>query len=526
MVISRSSSIQRIGFMSCYVEGPVLNIFHTRSMKKVHFTRCTITRQAVETMQTANLQHVELVHNSYGHYSEAPGLEHDFVLSLNKNHTVEFIRLDDGINGYRALDEVLVNPNSILSELTLESGCNDEKLFWLWNGLASNRSLHKLVLSSESITERGWRVVSAVLTSPITVLKELQIFFSGISDESAAILALGILSNRTMETLEFGIIESISAEGWRSLVRSMQGCHMRLKCIRLPSNDTIDDSVASILADALVAKRESLEEFDISDCDAITADGWNTLATTFQASMPNLRTLTIGNNNFNDDVTIGLVDGLCRQPLEMLNLNGALSRSGSVSIASWRAIAQLLTSNTTCLRKLSLDIDDLRGGNSIVRSIDDEVVIVLADALANNKTLTELRLGSEHTISLAGWVTFSRVLLDTSSVNATYMSNHTLCCIAGWDVDDNDNRPDHLRNLLDMNTSENKSEVARLKILQNHFISDVINIQSVMGTEPVKIQTKLVPSVLSWLGKDYEGHTALYKFLRSMPSLLETARSA
>ena len=62
--------------------------------------------------------------------------------------------------------------------------------------------------------------------------------------------------------------------------------------------------------------------------------------------------------------------------------------------------------------------------------IEDDIAEVLARGLVGNKMLRRLHLrvdGQEYfPISPAGWNVFSTALCDTSSVNSTYLSNHTV----------------------------------------------------------------------------------------------------
>jgi hypothetical protein len=74
--------------------------------------------------------------------------------------------------------------------------------------------------------------------------------------------------------------------------------------------------------------------------------------------------------------------------------------------------------------------------------------------------------------------------------------------------------------LLEMNKSGAVSEVARLTILQNHFITDSISLESFID-ETLDLQIKLAPFLLSWLGKDYHRQAPLYNFIRNKALLFE-----
>ena len=58
--------------------------------------------------------------------------------------------------------------------------------------------------------------------------------------------------------------------------------------------------------------------------------------------------------------------------------------------------------------------------------IDDNCATVLANSLEGNCKLHSLNLSGSNAITGTGWDAFSKVLCNTSSVNVTYLSNHTL----------------------------------------------------------------------------------------------------
>ena len=85
---------------------------------------------------------------------------------------------------------------------------------------------------------------------------------------------------------------------------------------------------------------------------------------------------------------------------------------------------------------------------------------------------------------------FSRLLCDTSSVNNTYLSNHTLSNLGTI----HQPLPNDLASYLDLNrSSENKGQIAMTKILQHHYH---FNIQPFL-----KWEFKVLPLVIAWLEK-------------------------
>ena len=96
-----------------------------------------------------------------------------------------------------------------------------------------------------------------------------------------------------------------------------------------------------------------------------------------------------------------------------------LERNDQITAAGFRLLSTSLQSERCCLEKL-------RFGHM---SIGDDTSERFARALVGNKKLRILHLFGEEeetSITAAGWSALSKVLCDTSSVNATYFSNHTI----------------------------------------------------------------------------------------------------
>ena len=58
--------------------------------------------------------------------------------------------------------------------------------------------------------------------------------------------------------------------------------------------------------------------------------------------------------------------------------------------------------------------------------IDDNCATILGNSLELNSKLESLDLSRNEAITENGWDSFSKVLCNMSSVNATYLSNHTM----------------------------------------------------------------------------------------------------
>ena len=119
--------------------------------------------------------------------------------------------------------------------------------------------------------------------------------------------------------------------------------------------------------------------------------------------------------------------------LNILNVNG----NPSITTRGWQHLATIL-----------------ENPNSNIIDID----------LTNNSSLKRLKLNkdwlSENRSSTESWLVLSEVLCNISSINSSYLSNHTLQCL-GLSPSSNP-----LQHLFDLNGRKDKKEVAMIKILQ------------------------------------------------------------
>jgi hypothetical protein len=225
----------------------------------------------------------------------------------------------------------------------------------------------------------------------------------------------------------------------------------------------------------------------------------------------NLETLHIDYNVINDEGLQALVSGLmhCRSLKEL-----DLGWNRSITADGLRSLLPLLQSEAHSLERLDLCRIDF----------GDDGAIALAEGLRGNSSLKELRLSpNEAGITAAGWSAFSRLLCDTSTVNSTYQSNHTLTKIG--DIR-NEGTPQYILDYLALNKSKlTDASICKRKILRSHPDLDM---------EPFfKLKMKFLPAVISWLQTSRPSRlgtesnknsasrklSALYKFVRGMPDL-------
>ena len=160
--------------------------------------------------------------------------------------------------------------------------------------------------------------------------------------------------------------------------------------------------------------------------------------------------LDLSYNNIDDKGVGVLVGALINSRIQHLYLSYNL-----ISARGCQGLAALLSNPYSNLEKL-----DIQQNNNV----DDEGAIIFANALTTNRKLKKLVLWSTG-ITVEGWGAFSRVLCDTSSINKTFLSNHTLESLDAvtWP------RTADVRSMLALNSStEDKKNAAIKKILKHH----------------------------------------------------------
>ena len=158
--------------------------------------------------------------------------------------------------------------------------------------------------------------------------------------------------------------------------------------------------------------------------------------------------------------------------------------------------------------------------------VDDEAVAAFAIALMNNYTLHTFYLWGNPSITSVGWQALSKLLCDTSSVNATFLSNHTL-----WHMgNEGDGASEIVRSLLHLNDRDDKEEVAMIKILKCHDDFHMLPF--------FEWEFKVLPLALNWLERaselempenfepniDKRKLSTIYQFVRGMPVLYVETR--
>ena len=195
-----------------------------------------------------------------------------------------------------------------------------------------------------------------------------------------------------------------------------------------------------------------------------------------------------------DDALQYLVAAIERKAtLEWLDV----SHNTSITVKGLSSFSILLQSERCSLKYL--DLSDMH--------IGDDGAAALAEVLARNKSLKRLefseplsmfrRVFPESGITATGWSAFARLLCDTSSINNTYLSNHTLeMCTNNYRWNTIGNRPlpviapPDVECYLALNRDMDHKHASMYKILLNHPDFDM---------KPLfQWQLKFLPLMVAW----------------------------
>ncbi len=433
-----------------------------------------------------------------------------FIRAIKHNRSICTLQISHDVEeGFQNLGSLLKNDNlESISFRYFEIGLECARNIALMLNQPNQRNAMKILefeetdISDDSMTE------IAVAFSAHPQLEELDLCDCSIGRNSCVALGntLGSWSNPSLNKLSL-CFESLDDEGSEVLVAGMRNCH-NLTQLSLRGNGSIAvDGFRSLSTlfqyDQCRLKHLYLDSMNMGD------EGIRTIATGL-ASLHSLETLDLSENSVGDDGLLAIATGIASlQLLKTLDLSG----NRLISAVGLRSLSALLQSDSCSLTTLYLwDI-----------GFGDDGAAALADGLKGNNKLTTLIFNTGRLTSV-GWSAFSRLLCDTSSINNTYLSNHTLVTIGDWSRD----APDDVKQLLALNQRTDKP-VAMMKILKIHPDFNV---------EPLLLwKLKLLPLLMSWfeaattLVDDHKiieeseatirsrKISTLYKFIRGMPLL-------
>ena len=229
----------------------------------------------------------------------------------------------------------------------------------------------------------------------------------------------------------------------------------------------------------------------------LNKNGCKALATLLRCFATELRYLDLNSNQLDDegiDVLVPVLSKCTR--LKTLYINNC----PTITAKGWQHLATILEAPDSNLATLSIQHRH-----------------AVTAALINNSKLLNLRLNVNQITEKGGCEAISTLLCDTSSVNSTYLSNHTLQSVSGFN--------NSVRPLLELNERDGKKEVAMIKVLQHH--NDFVMMPL------FEWEFKVLPLMINWferassitMPEGFEPNagprklSAIYQFVRGMPLL-------
>jgi len=238
---------------------------------------------------------------------------------------------------------------------------------------------------------------------------------------------------------------------------------------------------------------------------ATNIDGAHLIASILRR-FKNIKTIHLYSQSLTGDALLPIVDGIRGHRLEGLFLS-----ANSIGDVGCLALATLLEDPICNLHTLELQGND----------IGNEGAIAIANSLVNNTKLKRLRLNNNPFNQSMVENAFSKVICNTSNVNNTYNSNHTLENLYIQ-------RPHSTYHLSETNMGGNTSHVAIRKILRHHPNIDMKPLFGLATSVEGEQNLKVLPYVLAWFdrAKETVGYNverrklrAIYQFAQAMPLL-------
>ncbi|KAL7437997.1 hypothetical protein ACHAXM_006946 [Skeletonema potamos] len=391
-----------------------------------------------------------------------------------------------------------------------------------WTGIQHNRSISSLRFGGCDLL---------LNTNGRNILDKLQFFFR---------------YNGKLTKIEFTEC-TLGNAGAKSLSIALQECTNKgsLKCVRLDDNDLTDRGLKLIIR--ALSLHKNLEGLTISD-NNVGREGCRELGRYITSSSKwrnKLKDLNLSYNRI-DDEALSLLLLVEEEGLGGSTITTAIDDDDDDTTTNTNYDEEEEVPNYCALKQLCLtgnsDItyEGLRTVTSSLLSkpycnleqlwlyhmtIGDEGASVLAEGLVTNTSLRKLWFNPATCgITSHGWNKFNQVLCDTSTINNTYLSNHTLALIgkhytnftpSGDQIPNAIRKSLRLHNYIQLSTKE----IAHCKIMKHH---------KNMRMDPFfEWKLKMLPVVVSWFAnvrKLWDGPetqrmelSSIFQFVRGLP---------
>jgi len=290
-------------------------------------------------------------------------------------------------------------------------------------------------------------------------------------------------------------------DGCRLFASAISSCTNKLlEVIKIENNGITDEGLVDIIT--ALSMHSHLKTLDLNH-NGLSTIGCKALSTLLQNSATKLETLNLNNNEIDDEGMDALVPVL-KHHNHLISLYLCINQR--VSSKGWQQLASILKNPNSKLERLEIS------GNNI----DDEALAAYAHSLTNNGSLNTLSMLGIQQLSngISSPIVesaFSKLLCDTSSVNATFLSNHII--------------ETFIFSLKQVNRREDKKEVAMIKILLSHTNLDMLPF--------FEWEFKVLPLMIDWFERasaittppNFQPNigrrklSSIYQFVRGMPLL-------
>ena len=370
-------------------------------------------------------------------------------------------------------DEQFSQAFGVDTGITVDSRCN------IYNVKNNIDSVNELALRSSDagkFTDLSWRLLGRYITNN-SHLEKVDLYRCGITDEKIALLFSELTSSTSITQLIL-TCDSFGIEGVQSMVEFLKN-DTKLSRLHFTVNNNFNTECFEMLIHNLHDK--PLTDLEFGSCNITNISALETY------NLPNLQKLSFNDNN--------------------------IGKEGCIIISN------LLQQEGSNLKHFYLS----------GTGMGDEDAELLATSLENNTKLHSLYL-YDNSITERGYKAFLRLLVDVSSMENTYNSNHTLNSLnLNWVV----SISEHVESSIQINKTYTHSATGRAKIIKYQLNSknrkELCRLQGIeysAGSTFADIEPALLPRILALIGEEHgqsEFYTALIPMVPDLMSCVDTS---